>query len=247
MWERAGVDPFRDPMDWIPAPYPTLASGGGIHVGLFAETNLPGVYAAGDITCLPPHGTYSVGGLNLCFAAVSGLIAGEQSTVGDRLNNTPSITLAVEKAQKILQPLDQPEVISVSQVVVNIQNLVIPYHVGYLKSADTLKKAWAEAERIEKDDVDRLSARDGHTLIRALECRSMIRLAQAMIKASLFRTESRGFHFRKDFPLTDNVNWLKWVLVQRDHNITEAGGLILSTCDVPLPYYRPDTAEDKKK
>jgi succinate dehydrogenase/fumarate reductase flavoprotein subunit len=117
--------------------------------------------------------------------------------------------------------------------------LVIPYEVDYLKSGPKLVEALREADRIEGEDLPRLRATDGHSLMHAMECRSMVRVAQAMIKASLTRTESRGFHFRQDFPVTDNVNWLKWVMIHRPSQIRGSAGVETYTQDVPTPYVRP--------
>jgi succinate dehydrogenase/fumarate reductase flavoprotein subunit len=244
LWDRAGVDPFREPMEWIPAQYASLASGGGIHVPLSCETNIPYLFAAGDITCLPPHGTYSVGGLNLAFCAVSGLRAGRnaaQASRQRRKTHSKLQHLASGPVRDLLKPLDGDarNPIGMEEVLLRIQRLVIPYEVGYLKSGARLTEALREADRMELEDLPRLRPKDGHALMRAVECRSMLRVAQVMIRASLTRTESRGFHFRQDFPVTDNVNWLKWVMIHRPNQTRGVGGVETYTEDVPTPYVRP--------
>ncbi|MFA6708784.1 MAG: FAD-binding protein [Fusobacterium sp.] len=61
------------------------------------------------------------------------------------------------------------------------------------------------------------------------ETRNMLLNAEMKLKASLFRTESRGNHYREDYPNTDDKNWLAWVVIEKDKNnninICNGGGL----------------------
>lgn len=244
LWDRAGIDPFKQPLEWMPASYATLISGGGLHINIACETNLPHLFAAGDITCIPPHGTYSIGGLNMAFCAVSGRQAGESaarlcSEERDHAAKPVPQEMIADRMSEFLAYLDGPRTLHVKDVVRRIQELIVPLEAGYLKSPNRLESCLQEADRIEKEDLGRLGASCGHELVRVLECRSMVRVAQAMVKASLLRTESRGFHFRQDYPLTDNVNWFKWLMVVRLRGTRGVDGLCTYTESVPTPYYRP--------
>jgi succinate dehydrogenase/fumarate reductase flavoprotein subunit len=244
LWDRAGIDPFAEPLEWIPSSYATCISGGGIHTTTSCETNLASLFAAGDITCIPPHGTYSIGGINLAFCTVSGRQAAESaaSAVSGRPDEDG---LSLEKLcadyiNPVLSFLDGPRSVSVDGFVKGIQGLIIPTEAGYLKTPAKLAECMEEADRLEREDLPRLGAVDSHGLLRVLECRSMVTLAKLMIKASLLRTESRGFHFRQDYPMTDNVNWLKWLLLSRKGDKAGADDITFSTVDVPTPYMRPE-------
>ena len=59
-------------------------------------------------------------------------------------------------------------------------------------------------------------AHDTHELRLAHETKNMLLNAEMMLRASLFRTESRATHKREDFPNQDDKNWLAWVIVSRD-------------------------------
>jgi succinate dehydrogenase/fumarate reductase flavoprotein subunit len=59
-----------------------------------------------------------------------------------------------------------------------------------------------------------LYAKDGHCLMRCNEAKSMATCLELVFNAALARTESRSFHYREDYPQTDNQNWLKWVIVK---------------------------------
>jgi succinate dehydrogenase/fumarate reductase flavoprotein subunit len=57
--------------------------------------------------------------------------------------------------------------------------------------------------------------------------------AEMTLRSALMRTESRGFHYREDYPKRDDKNWLKWVIVKQ-----EAGKMVVSTEPVPIDKYK---------
>ena len=61
-----------------------------------------------------------------------------------------------------------------------------------------------------------LLANDTHELRLAHEARNMLLNAEMKLRASLFRTESRGAHYREDYPNKDDKNWLAWVIISKD-------------------------------
>ena len=100
-----------------------------------------------------------------------------------------------------------------------------------------MEKILANIKRVQEEDFSRMKAGDSHELLKALEVRSMLLISEALLRAKLFREESRGAHKREDFSLTDNINWLKWVVVEKKdekmHLYTEA---------IPTPYIKPPIA-----
>ncbi len=83
-----------------------------------------------------------------------------------------------------------------------------------------------------QEDLPRLKARDLHELARCVDAESMALEGEMFYRASLARTESRGFHLREDFPERDDARWLKWVIVQR-----EGHEMVLRADDVPIADY----------
>ena len=142
--------------------------------------------------------------------------------------------------RQTLSPLTRStnEEIAADDAVHLIQQSIIPVDVAYLKSTESLKRSLREIERIESDVVPKLSASSAHELVKAIEVRSMATVAKLMTIASLTREESRGFHFRKEFPKTDNEKWLKWVMLHKD----ERGETEIRVENVPTPYLKPTEA-----
>ena len=100
---------------------------------------------------------------------------------------------------------------------------------------DRLRAALSTVEFLRDQVVPKLFARDDHELRLAHETASMVTNAEMKLRASLFRTESRGTHFREDHPHRDDA-WLAWVRLKN-----EAGVMTPFTEPVPQEW-RPDPA-----
>ncbi len=238
LWDRAGINPFEERIEWIPAFQPSITSGGGIKIDLNCQSNLPGLWAAGDITSLPPHGTHSIGGLNIAFAAISGYLAGGQAAQhaegGSQSFSRQSRKRAEDLILQRLLPLTRKEGARPDEVITLVQEAMIPYRYGYLRSKESILESLGKLREIRQDMLPRLAVREPHDLVKAIESANMAKVAWLIMESALFREESRGFHYRIDFPMTDNVNWLKWVLLKRDGD-----GVKTWAEDVPTPYIKP--------
>jgi succinate dehydrogenase / fumarate reductase, flavoprotein subunit len=102
----------------------------------------------------------------------------------------------------------------------------------HCRNKNRLEKALARIEEIGQR-LPGLRAKDGHGLGKCHEARAMALCAEMTLRAALMRTESRGWHYREDYPERDDKNWLKWVLVKQ-----EGGRMRLSTEPVPIDRYR---------
>jgi succinate dehydrogenase/fumarate reductase flavoprotein subunit len=68
-----------------------------------------------------------------------------------------------------------------------------------------------------QEELDKMKAKDYHELIKCIDAESMALCAEMFYRASLMRTESRGFHYREDYPEMDNKNWLKWIIIKKEN------------------------------
>ncbi|MBI4317375.1 MAG: FAD-binding protein [Chloroflexi bacterium] len=235
------IEPFARPMEWIPAFEGSLYHGGGIHIDTACASNLPGLYSAGDTTCTPEHGTWSITGLNLTFCTVSGDIAGRSAADYARQAAPPRLGKADarEKVARLLAPLDRPQGESADEIIYGIQEAIIPYEVAYIRSDDSLQKALGKIEGIRDGAVPWIKAGSLHELVKAIEARSMASVGEMIVKSALYRKESRGFQHRTDYPLTDNDDWLKWIMLQRGEN----GKMWVWGEAFPMPYVQAPTGK----
>jgi len=77
-------------------------------------------------------------------------------------------------------------------------------------------------------------AESTHELRLAHDTKNMVLNAEMKLRASLFRTESRGTHFREDYPFRDDKSWMAWVLIRNENNR-------MTPCKEPVPKeWQPD-------
>ena len=186
-------------------------------VDMHCATSLPGLYAAGDSCCSMQCGAVYPGvGYALAGAAVTGARAGLAASEYARQADTPAVDEGYLTGLKtaVLAPAQRTGGFGPRWVTQMLQNAMIPYYVLYVKKADRLQAALTFVEFMRDHLVPKLRASDPHELRLAHETKSMVHVAEAKLRASLFRTESRGTHYREDFPHRDDPEWLAWVMVQ---------------------------------
>ena len=216
----------------------TAGAGGGIKIDLDCFSGVPGLYAAGDITRVGPHGTYSLGGIHMGYSAVSGDLAGRRAAeflIQDGTGKPLNRKHAKELLKNTLLPVRIEQGVSPDEAVHQLQKAIISIEVCFLKSRRSINEAMGKVANVKEDLLPRLKAKDAHELVKAIECRSMVPIAQMMLIASLAREESRGFHFREEFPFTDNKDWLKLVVLKKRGD----GEYEVRTEPVDTPYVKP--------
>jgi succinate dehydrogenase / fumarate reductase flavoprotein subunit len=207
----AGVDPIESPIPVRPGAHYSM---GGIKTSSWGETAVPGLFAAGECACVSIHGANRLGGNSLLETIVFGRRSGLRAAEYAAHAKTPATDAGV------LQGEDQ----RIADLLKN-DGPDRPWHVredlgrtlsqrlGLVRTKDTMaealvhvKRLKARAERVRLDDRGRIFNTD---LVTALELGSLVELAQTVIAGALARRESRGAHYRLDFPKRDDVNWLK--------------------------------------
>ena len=221
---------------WVPA----LSGGGGVYINACCKTSLSGLYAAGDNGGRPVIGSYNVNGIMISYAYVSGCFAGENAAgyasgiKGPHWHGT-SIDKQIDQTIKNLTVcLDKSRGLRPGQIIHTIQEIIIPLQVTLIRNEKRLKNALNEIQRIKEKKIPTMKAIDLHDLAKAQSALSLVLLAELTLRSALFRQESRGFHYREDYPYTDNHNWLKNVMVK-----LEDGSPLVWAEDVPTPYLSP--------
>lgn len=177
-------------------------------------SNIPGLYAAGD--ALGSHmagGIYTQIGSSLAGSAVQGAIAGEAAAEYASSSSIPALSdsRVAEVIDQILAPLRRSVGYGPAWVTQTLQGIMIPNFVLYIKKASLMEAALAYVEELRDHHAPMLRAANMHELRLAHETRNMILSAEMKLRASLFRTESRGSHYRLDYPEVDDENWQAWV------------------------------------
>jgi succinate dehydrogenase/fumarate reductase flavoprotein subunit len=114
---------------------------------------------------------------------------------------------------------------------------MIPYFILFIKHEKRLQAALTIVEFLRDHLVPKLIAKDSHELRLAHETKNMVLNAEMILRTSLFRTESRGQHYREDYPRRDDPAWLVWVKLQE-----EQGWMKLSKEPIPKQWW-PDLSK----
>jgi succinate dehydrogenase/fumarate reductase flavoprotein subunit len=192
--------------------------------GLFPKdnrcaSNIPGLFAAGDALCTwgaTPSG--GAGGSSSAGSAVQGGRAGVYAAEYAREMRSPNMSMSEmeEAAKRIFEPRQREKGYSPAWVTQVLQGIMIPYYVLCIKKQDRLEAALSNIGFLRDHFAPNLIAKDTHELRHVHETRNMLLDAEMKLRASLFRTESRGAHYREDFPEKDDTNWLAWVIISKE-------------------------------
>ena len=184
-------------------------SGSGVWVNERAETTVPGLYAAGDLACVPHN--YMLG------AFVYGKLAGESAAEYCAAHALPPVdSIQVEQERKrVWAPLAVVDGLPPSQVEYKLRRMVN----DYLQPPKVTRKMEIGLRRFAEihEDLSRLSAAGPHELMRALEIHAIRDCAEMAAQASLFRKESRWglYHYRVDYPDKNDADWFVHVQVKK--------------------------------
>jgi len=237
MMQRLGIDISKEKVEWVVVPE---FHAGPIRVDLNCETTLPGLYATGDATQNGSafqgavEGCGLTGGVPLGFAMVTGFRAG--TAAGKATVRTPKPEFSSDEVEKskseIFAPLGKKDGYNPYDAIKEIQEVVFKLKNSFIKHKERLEAALGMIEEI-KAKLPNLAAKDSHELVRCHEAKSMVVSAEALYRASLMRTETRGTNVREDYPGRDDKDWLKWIVIKR-----EGEEMKLWTEPVPIEKYK---------
>jgi succinate dehydrogenase / fumarate reductase flavoprotein subunit len=210
----AGVDPVTEPIPVMPAQHYMM---GGIGTNLHGETNIQGLFAAGEAACVSIHGANRLGGNSLLETLVFGKQAG--IAAAEYAKGAPASTLREPEAEpdaarvKAMSNRAQGE--EPQRLRMEMQN-VMDTQVGIYRNfsvlANALRAIRTLQARFEKVRIVDPSSTFNLNLTDALETGHMLDLAETIIVGAIARTESRGAHARTDFPKRDDAHWMRHTL-----------------------------------
>jgi len=210
-FERLGINLSSESVSYT---YQVAATSGifgaGARITENGETTVPGLYAAGGCSDL----AYLPGG-HLSFCSVTGDWAGNAAAAFvSRSDQKPIQTKQVQEAMASIQaPLERHDGLSYNGVHRRLGELLME-KVGLVLNGDRLTEAINSVVEIRERDIPRLRARDHHELAKVWGLNQYCQVLEATLRAYRYRTESRVAFIREDFPVIDNLNWVKMVVIQ---------------------------------
>ncbi|MFC1917044.1 FAD-dependent oxidoreductase [Chloroflexota bacterium] len=234
------LKPWRNKIIFDVGASGTWSNCSGIWNNIYCETNIPGLYVAGQAGGFLAHGTYSVGGLNLAITNVSGYRAGEYAAKYAQLSIAakPDSGQVDEFRKVAFYPLEVTSGPTAEDIDYKLKEVMHPAAnilFRHEKRMHDVVQAIVEIRAL----LNGVTAANPHELTRCHEMRNFALLSELVFRASLERKESRGFNLREDYPYRDDVNWLKRVILTC---LTDGSvGIRLE----PIPLYRYPVKPEK--
>ncbi|MDQ6645550.1 MAG: FAD-binding protein, partial [Chloroflexota bacterium] len=206
-----GVDIRKQMMEITPSMHHMM---GGFVINEWGETNIAGLYAIGEVTA-SIHGANRLGGNSLAEGQVFGRRAGIHAAAYSKNAQTVYIAQQVLDAEvsRIEAFLQRKAGAQASAILQEIK-AIMWHKVGIIRDAEKLKLAQQEIKRLQ-DEAHSLYAEDKSQVQSCLEIQDMLKTAEVIILAALQRQESRGAHYRSDYPQLDPA-WEKNIRVYQD-------------------------------
>ncbi|MFM7462479.1 MAG: L-aspartate oxidase, partial [Actinomycetota bacterium] len=178
-----GIDPSRDLIPVAPAAH---YASGGIRVDLNGRSTVPGLYACGETACTGAHGANRLASNSL----LEGLVFGARIAF--------DIALSLKRGKDAAMDGRKPYLIDAAARKL-IQN-TMSRNVGVVRNSEGLHRAAEELELVGK-------TQSNDPYIDSWETSNLYLLARAIASSALIRSESRGSHWREDFPNQDD-RWM---------------------------------------
>ena len=171
-----GIDPAREPVPVGPGIHYFM---GGIDVDVNHKTNLEQLFAAGEC-CSQYHGANRLGGNSTMGAMYGGRVAAESAAELIRQKGTETEEHSVEAPEVDVSPAS-------GGMILELRDIMLPA-LGIVREGSSLEEAVGKIEKLLPDETWNRKERN------------RLRFAKAMLESALFRKESRGAHYRLDFP-----------------------------------------------
>ena len=228
----AGVDITREPIHIKPGDHYIM---GGVKTDVHGQTNVAGLYAAGEVACVSVHGGNRLGANSLLDTLIFGRRSGEHAASLANAIPMPSIPPTRVKdteasiAAIMRRESDGRRIAAIKQELGATMN----EYVAVFRDADGLAKAHEIILRLKEEApnaaIDDRGSVFNQDVIAWIELGYMLDVAETTVAAAEERKESRGAHTRTDFPGRNDGEWLKHIDVS------------MNGSDAPLVTYSPVT------
>jgi succinate dehydrogenase/fumarate reductase flavoprotein subunit len=186
------------------------------------ESEVPGLYAAGDSLGARACGAeYPGQGFATAYCAVTGARAGTAGAKrAAQVPETPIQEAEIQRAMDyVFAPWEKNGGLSAQWVTQVMQSIIFPYYVIFVKSEERLQIALQQILYVRKELIPKLYANDFHELRLVHETINMALNMEMKLRASLERKESRGAHFREDYPTRIDPYGLMWIKLKDEDGV----------------------------
>ncbi|MGW7282085.1 succinate dehydrogenase flavoprotein subunit [Streptomyces sp. NPDC054844] len=219
-----GIEPYTDPIPIQPTAHYAM---GGIPTNVEGEvlldntTVVPGLYAAGEVACVSVHGANRLGTNSLLdinvFGKRAGIAAAEYAQKANfvELPENPE-SLVVEQIERLRSSTGTERVATLRrelQETMDANVMVFRTEQTIKTAVEKLAELRARYKNVSIQDKGRRFNTD---LLEAVELGNLLDLAEVMAVSALARKESRGGHYREDFPNRDDVNFMRHTMAYRE-------------------------------
>ncbi|MHA1503865.1 MAG: FAD-dependent oxidoreductase [Candidatus Heimdallarchaeota archaeon] len=234
----AGVDPIEKPIPVQPGQHYSMGGIASKYKGDIGETPMNGLYSIGETSCLSVHGANRLGGNSLLETVVFGRYVARAILKKGKQKKITAATIKKEAdaAFQSTENLFKTWQNNTGKKTVEIRDamkITMDKNVGVYREESGLQFAVTKIGELQKEfayvHLDTQQRKFNFGLIRLLELRNMIDIAEVGAFAALWRKESRGAHFRTDYPKRNDEEYLVHSLVTRSQD-----GLQIDTKPVKL-------------
>jgi succinate dehydrogenase / fumarate reductase flavoprotein subunit len=219
-----GIEPYTDPIPIQPTAHYAM---GGVPTNIEAQVLrnntdvVPGLFAAGEVACVSVHGANRLGTNSLLDINVFGRRGGLSAAA--YANSVEFVELPENPAAEVEILLQQLRDGGGTENVAAIRSALqetMDTNASVYRTEATLKQAEADILAL-KDRYTRVGVADrglryNTELLEAVELGFLLDLAQVLVVSALARNESRGGHFREDYPTRDDVNFMRHTMAYKE-------------------------------
>ncbi|WP_406439762.1 succinate dehydrogenase flavoprotein subunit [Streptomyces sp. NBC_00631] len=242
-----GIEPYTDPIPIQPTAHYAM---GGIPTNVEGEvlsdntTVVPGLYAAGEVACVSVHGANRLGTNSLLDINVFGRRAG--IAAAEYAHTVDYVELPENPAEFVVSQIEQLRSSTGSERVATLRRELqetMDANVMVFRTEQTIKTAVEKIaelrERYKNVSIQDKGKRFNTDLLEAIELGNLLDLAEVMAVSALARKESRGGHYREDYPNRDDVNFMRHTMAYREVGDDGAESIRLDYKPVVQTRYQP--------
>lgn len=185
---------------------------GGVMRNQMGEASLKRLFVAGDVGGAMP--AYGSTGAFVWGLRIADYLAGTLPGIEEAAFDNDQMEQVLVERQRVLEPLQRKEGVEPLELE-DLTRKIMSYHVGIRKIEPRLRRAIELLEIIKTDFIPKLSAKNPHELMRAVEVQDVVELCGLHARTALLRRETRmpPYHYRVDYPETDETTWRKNLVV----------------------------------